>query len=47
MNNLLEKKILLVVCGGISAYKTLEVIRFLKKKGARVKTILSQKIKGD
>tara|TARA_Y100000590_G_scaffold7175_1_gene9196 strand:+ start:2323 stop:3528 length:1206 start_codon:yes stop_codon:yes gene_type:complete len=45
MNNLLEKKILLVVCGGISAYKTLEVIRFLKKKGARVKTILTRSAK--
>jgi len=45
MNNLLEKKILLIVCGGISAYKTLEVIRFLKKKGARVKTILTKSAK--
>ncbi len=45
MNNLLEKKILLVICGGISAYKSLEVIRFLKKKGARVKTILTKSAK--
>ena len=35
MNNLLEKKILLIICGGISAYKSLEVIRSLKKKGAK------------
>ena len=42
MNNLLEKKILLIICGGISAYKSLEVIRFLKKKGAKVKTILTK-----
>jgi len=42
MNNLLGKKILLVICGGISAYKSLEVIRFLKKKGAKVKTILTK-----
>jgi len=45
MNNLLEKKILLIVCGGISAYKSLEVIRLLKKKGAQVKTILTTSAK--
>ena len=45
MNNLLEKKILLIICGGISAYKSLELIRFLKKKGARVKTILTKSAK--
>ena len=42
MNNLLEKKILLIICGGISAYKSLEIIRSLKKKGAKVKTILTK-----
>ena len=41
MNKLLEKKILLIICGGISAYKSLEIIRSLKKKGAKVKTILT------
>ena len=45
MNNLLEKKILLVICGGISAYKSLELIRSLKKKGARVKVILTKSAK--
>ena len=45
MNNLLEKKILLIICGGISAYKSLEVIRFLKRKGAKVKTILTKSAK--
>ena len=45
MNNLLEKKILLVICGGISAYKSLELIRSFKKKGARVKTILTKSAK--
>ena len=45
MNNLLDKKILLVICGGISAYKSLEVIRFLKIKGARIKTILTKSAK--
>ena len=45
MNNLLEKKILLIVCGGISAYKSLELIRFLKRKGAKIKTILTKSAK--
>jgi len=45
MNNLLDKKILLIICGGISAYKSLEIIRFLKKKGAKVKTILTKNAK--
>ena len=45
MNNLFEKKILLIICGGISAYKSLELIRYLKKKGARVKTILTNSAK--
>ena len=42
MNNLLEKKILIIICGGISAYKSLEIIRSFKKKGAKVKTILTK-----
>ena len=45
MNNLFNKKILLIICGGISAYKSLEVIRSLKKKGAKVKTILTKSAK--
>ena len=45
MNNLLNKKILLVICGGISAYKTLEVIRILKKNGTSIKTILTKSAK--
>ena len=45
MNNLLEKKILLIICGGISAYKSLEVIRLLKKEKAEVKTILTKSAK--
>ena len=45
MNNLLNKKILLVICGGISAYKSLDLIRLLKKKGAKVKTILTRSAK--
>jgi len=45
MSNLLEKKILLIICGGISAYKSLEVIRLLKKRAAKVKTILTKSAK--
>jgi phosphopantothenoylcysteine decarboxylase / phosphopantothenate---cysteine ligase len=45
MNNLLKKKILLIICGGISAYKSLELIRLLKKKGTKVKTILTKSAK--
>ena len=45
MNNLLQRKILLIICGGISAYKSLELIRLLKKRGAEVKTILTKSAK--
>ena len=45
MNNIENKKILLVICGGISAYKSLEIIRLLKKNGATVKTILTKSAK--
>jgi len=45
MDNLLKKKILLIICGGISAYKSLEIIRLLKRNGAIVKTILTKSSK--
>ena len=45
MNNLSQRKILLIICGGISAYKSLELIRLLKKQGAEVKTILTKSAK--
>jgi len=45
MNNLLHRKILLIICGGISAYKSLELIRLFKKQGAEVKTILTKRAK--
>ena len=45
MNNLFQKKILLIICGGISAYKSLELIRLLKKKGVEIKTILTKSAK--
>ena len=42
MNNLNNKKILLIICGGIAAYKSLEIIRLLKKSGVIIKTILTK-----
>ncbi len=45
MNNLFNKKILLIICGGISAYKSLELIRVLKKRNVQVKTILTKNAK--
>ena len=45
MNNLSQRKILLIICGGISAYKSLELIRLLKKQSAEVKTILTKSAK--
>ena len=45
MNNLSERKILLIICGGISAYKSLELIRLFKKQNAKVKTILTKSSK--
>ena len=45
MNFLDKKKILIIICGGIAAYKSLEIIRLLKKKGAFVKTILTKNAK--
>jgi len=45
MNNLSQKKILLIICGGISAYKSLELIRLLKKQDVEVKTILTKSAK--
>ncbi len=45
MKNLLNKKILFIICGGISAYKSLETIRLFKKSGAEIKTILTPSAK--
>jgi len=45
MNNLSQRKILLIICGGISAYKSLELIRLLKKQGVKIKTILTKSAK--
>ena len=45
MKNLNDKKILLIICGGIAAYKCLETIRILKKNGCEIKTILTKSAK--
>ena len=37
-----NKKVLLIVGGGISAYKSLDLIRLLQKKGSSVKVILTK-----
>jgi len=42
MNILKGKKILLIICGGVAAYKSLEIIRLLKKKEVIIKTILTK-----
>ena len=40
MNYLNNKKILLIICGGISAYKSLDLIRLLKKMDLVLKQFL-------
>ena len=45
MNNLSNKKILFIICGGISAYKCLETIRLFKKNNVQIKTILTKSAK--
>ena len=45
MKNLFQKKIILIICGSISAYKSLELIRLLKKQGSEIKTILTKSAK--
>ena len=45
MNNLSNKKVLFIICGGISAYRALETIRLFKKNKAEIKTILTKSAK--
>ena len=45
MKDLTDKKVLFIICGGISAYKSLETIRLLKKNNAQIKTILTKSAK--
>ena len=45
MKDLTNKKILFIICGGVSAYKSLETIRLFKKSNAEIKTILTKNAK--
>ena len=45
MKNLSNKKILFVICGGVSAYKSLETIRLFRKNNFEIKTILTKAAK--
>ena len=45
MKILKNKKILLIICGGIAAYKSLETIRILKRNGCEIKSILTKNAK--
>ena len=37
-----SKKILIIIGGGIAAYKSLDLIRLLRKNGSEIKTILTK-----
>ena len=41
----MTKKILFVICGGVSAYKSLETIRLFRKNNAEIKTIVTKSAK--
>ena len=45
MKDLINKKVLFVICGGVSAYKSLEIIRLFKKNNSEIKTILTKSAK--
>ena len=45
MKNLANKKILFIICGGIAAYKSLELIRLFRKNKANIRTILTKSAK--
>ena len=45
MKDLTNKKILFIICGGVSAYKSLEIIRLFRKNNAQIKTILTKSAK--
>ena len=45
MRDLINKKILFIICGGVAAYKSLETIRLFKKNNAEIKTILTKSAK--
>ena len=41
-NRIKNKKVILAVCGGIAAYKSIEILRLLKKAEAEVRVILTK-----
>jgi phosphopantothenoylcysteine decarboxylase / phosphopantothenate---cysteine ligase len=41
-NGIKDKKIVLAVCGGIAAYKSVEILRLLKKADAVVRVVMTQ-----
>ena len=45
MKDLTKKKILFIICGGVSAYKSIETIRLFRKNNAEIKTILTKSAK--
>jgi phosphopantothenoylcysteine decarboxylase / phosphopantothenate---cysteine ligase len=45
MSKLMDKTILLIISGGIAAYKSLELIRLLKTAGVRVRVIMTRAAK--
>ena len=45
MKNLANKKILFIICGGIAAYKSLELIRLFRKNKATIRSILTKSAK--
>ena len=40
--SLSKKKVILIVGGGISAYKSLDLIRLLKKQECEIKVVLTE-----
>ena len=42
MNGIKNKNVILAVCGGIAAYKSIEILRLLKKAEAEVRVILTK-----
>ena len=45
MTSLKNKKILLIICGGIACYKALDLIRRLQEKKAKINCILTESAK--
>ena len=45
-NSIENKSVILAVCGGIAAYKSVEILRLLKKGKANVRVIMTQNAQG-